>query len=120
MGTFLLILLLVLIYFMVAPVMRVWRKVRDFQDEFNSAMNNTGSASQQQQQQGGRSRNVSDEQREMIERYRRYTQAHAENVDFEELDGPMQEEPQQESMSNNSRPSSYQEEEISDAEFEEV
>jgi ABC-type multidrug transport system fused ATPase/permease subunit len=111
MGTFLLILLLVVIYFIAAPIIKVWRKVRQFQDQYNRTMEGQD-ASQQ-------SYETKTEEEELKERYRRYTKSEAQNVDFEELDGPMQQEssPNQASQSTGNR---YQEEAISDAEFEEI
>ena len=53
-----------------------------------------------------------------MERYRRYSDATAENVDFEELEGHITE---SDDISLNNGPTTrYQEEEVSDAEFEEI
>ena len=111
---FWLILLLILLYFIAAPIIRVWRKVRSFQDEYNKAMNEQGNY-----QTSSKNEAKTNEQREMVERYHRYSDETAENVDFEELDGPMTEEPQ---LAEDTPPSSsrYQEEPITDAEFEEI
>jgi hypothetical protein len=108
------ILFLILLYFIVAPVFRVWRKMRQFKDEYEQAMNRQGSY-----QPGNRNDQRTDEQREMVERYRRYSEENAENVDFEELDGPMSEESQHGS-DNQSNSTKYQEEPVSDAEYEEI
>ena len=116
MGTFLFILLLVILYFVLSPIVRVWRKVRRFQDEYNRNMSgNTYGGSPQQD--APRS-----EEEELIEKYRRYSPENAQSVDFEELDGPM---PQQESHQETSQQSTtsstrYQEEAVSDAEYEEI
>lgn len=107
------ILLLILLYFIAAPIYRVWRKMRQFRDEYERAMKQQGSY-QPEQHDGRRG----DEQREMVERYRRYSDENAENVDFEELDGPMTEEIP--THDNQHTSSTYQEEPISDAEFEEI
>ena len=58
------------------------------------------------------------EEEELIEKYRRYSQENAQSVDFEELDGPMpQQETSQQSTTSSTR---YQEEAVSDAEYEEI
>ena len=109
MGSFLLILFILFLIWIASPIFRVWRKVRQFQDEYKRTMNQT------QQQQPS---DAQPQEKTMAERYRRYSDSTAENVDFEELEGKMEEpveaEPQQE------RSSRYQEETISDAEFEEI
>ena len=56
--------------------------------------------------------------KKLIEKYRRYSQENAQSVDFEELDGPMpQQETSQQSTTSSTR---YQEEAVSDAEYEEI
>ena len=108
------ILFLILIYFIGAPIFRVWRKMRRFREEYERAMEQQGTY-QPEQPNGGRTQ----EQRERLERYHQYSEENAENVDFEELDGPMSQEPQ--SADNQSSSSTqYQEEPVSDAEFEEI
>lgn len=114
MSTFLLILLLVLLYFVLSPIVRVWRKVRQFQDEYQRTM--SGGYDNTQQQDKPKS-----EEEELIEKYRRYSQETAQNVEFEELEGPMpQEEPKQDTSQQNSSSTRYQDETISDVEFEEI
>ena len=108
---FWLILLLILLYFIAAPIIRVWRKVRQFQNEFNRNMNGGG-----QNQNAGQPNAT---QRDMAERYRRYSDATAENVEFEELEGPVEQEPEELTQSD-STTSSYQEEIVSDVEFEDI
>jgi hypothetical protein len=111
MGSFLLILFILILIWIASPIIRVWRKVRQFQDEYTRTMN-------QSQQQGGSGTQQQEQGKSMAERYRKYSDTTAENVDFEELEGAMEEtvdsEPQQGPSSR------YQEEEISDAEFEEL
>lgn len=108
------ILFLILLYFIAAPIYRVWRKMRQFRDEYEQAMKQQGNY-----QPGQTSDTRTDEQREMVERYRRYSEENAENVDYEELEGRMEE--KVENTSTQQEPSSkYQEEAISDAEYEEI
>lgn len=106
---FWLILLLILLYFLAAPIVRVWRKVRQFQDEYNRTMNGGQNTT-------GNSANPA--QNEMAERYRRYSDATAENVEFEELEGHIESEPEVDIPPSNT--SSYQEEVVSDAEYEDI
>ena len=55
----------------------------------------------------------------MVERYRRYSEENAENVDYEELEGRIEQEPS--TPSTQQEPTSrYQEEIVSDAEYEEI
>ncbi|MBQ9585387.1 MAG: hypothetical protein IJR20_05235 [Muribaculaceae bacterium] len=108
------ILFLILLYFIAAPIFRVWRKMRRFRNEYEQAMNQQGNY-----QPGHASDTRTDEQREMVERYRRYSEENAENVDYEELEGRMEE--KADNTSAQQEPSSqYQEEAISDAEYEEI
>ena len=109
MGTFLLILFILIIIWIASPIIRVWRKVRQFQDEYRNTINQQ----QGQSQQGG----AQQQKEDMAERYRRYSEANAENVDFEELEGKMEDTPDEPQHGPSSR---YQEEEISDAEFEDI
>jgi len=115
---FWLILLLILIYFIAAPIFKVWRKVRKFQDQYYKTMNGD-----QDSESGGTSTgsNRTAKEREMVERYRRYIDETAQNVDYEELDGRMSSEsPQEQNAQQEPSTTKYQEEVISDVEFEEV
>ena len=67
---------------------------------------------QTQQQNPNQSQEGKDET--MAEKYRKYS----ENVDFEELDGPMEDTP--DTNPGTEQSTRYQEEAISDAEFEEI
>lgn len=108
------ILFLILLYFIAAPIYRVWRKMRRFRDEYEQAMKQQGNY-----QPGHASDTRTDEQREMVERYRRYSEENAENVDYEELEGRIEQEPS--TPSTQQEPTSrYQEEIVSDAEYEEI
>ena len=104
------ILFLILLYFILSPIIRVWRKVHQFRDEYEQAMKQQGSY----QPSDGKTA----EEREMVERYRRYSEENAENVDFEELEGPMPNEQQEHEPPQST--SRYQEEEVSDAEYEDI
>ncbi len=110
MGPLLLILFILFLIWIATPIFKVWRKVRQFQDEYRNTMNQQ----QGQSQQGG----VQQQKEDMAERYRRYSEANAENVEFEELEGKMEDTPDDEPQQGPS--SRYQEEEISDAEFEDI
>lgn len=113
MGTFLLIILLIFLYFVLSPIVKVWRKVRQFQEEYRQTMSGGNGNAQQD--------STKSEEEEMIEKYRRYSQENAQNVEFEELDGPMpQEETQDDTAQQTYRSTRYQEETVSDAEFEEI
>lgn len=112
MGTFLLILLFVLLYIFIAPIVRVWRKVRQFQDQYTRTMSgsNTGTTA-------GNSDDYNNKE-DMAQKYRRYSSENGEYVDFEELEGTITESP---STHDADTPRSrYQEEAVSDAEFEEI
>lgn len=111
MGTFLLILFILILIWIASPIIRVWRKVRQFQDEYTRTMNQS-----QQQQNPNQSQDGQD--RSMAEKYRKYSDSTAENVDFEELDGPMEDTP--DTNPGYEQSTRYQEEAISDAEFEEI
>ena len=108
MGTFLLILFILFLIWIATPIFRVWRKVRRFQDEYNRTIYQQGQSQQNEEQQ---------RKEEMADRYRRYSEANAENVEFEELEGKMENTPSEPQQGPTSR---YQEEEISDAEYEEI
>lgn len=110
MGTFLLILFILIVIWIASPIIRVWRKVRQFQNEYTRTMNQT------QQQNPNQSQEGKDET--MAEKYRKYSDSTAENVDFEELDGPMEDTP--DTNPGNEHSTRYQEEAISDAEYEEI
>ena len=84
-------------------------------DQYKKAMNEQGNYQTSAQKKDGKT----DEQREMVERYRRYSDETAENVDFEEIDGPISED-QPLNDNDHSSATSYQEEPVSDAEFEEI
>ena len=111
MGTFLLILFILILIWIASPIIRVWRKVRQFQDEYARTMNQT-----QQQTTGGS--DSQPQEKTMADRYRKYSETTAENVDFEELDGPM--EPMPDTNPSNEQSSRYQDEVISDAEYEDI
>ena len=115
MSLFWLIVIGLLLYYIGAPIYRVWRKVRQFQDEYNRNMSGMGNNTTSQSQPSGED----DANREIMERYRRYSDATAENVEFEELDGHIDEEPLAEDPPANSS-TRYQQEEISDVEFEDI
>lgn len=108
---FFLLILLVLMLFIFSPVVKVWRAVRKFQSDYNNAMGNA------QQSNKTTDNKTSDAK----ERYRRYSSETGEYVNYEELEGRPKEtiEPETgtESTSNSSR---YQEEIVSDAEFEDI
>lgn len=113
MSLFWLIVIIFLVW-IATPIFKVWRKVRRFQDEYARTMNGGG----QQGPAPGPGKQRTEEQQEKVERYRRYSDATAENVDFEELDGQLDD---SQSTSPNDGPTTrYQEEEVSDAEFEEI
>ncbi len=115
MSLFWLIVIGLLLYYIAAPIFRVWRKVRQFQDEYRRTMSGMGDSTTSQGQQPQQD----DANQDMMERYRRYSDATAENVEFEELEGHIDEEPPTPEPPL-SEPTRYQQEEISDAEFEEI
>lgn len=111
MGLFWLILFILILIWIASPIIRVWRKVRQFQDEYTRTMNQT-----QQQSPGGAGEDP--QEKSMADRYRKYSETTAENVDFEELEGKMEE--TVDSNVGQERTTRYQEEAISDAEYEEI
>ena len=111
MGLFWLILFILILIWIASPIIRVWRKVRQFQDEYTRTMNQT-------QQQSSGSVNDEPQEKSMADRYRKYSETTAENVDFEELEGKMEE--TADSNVGRERTTRYQEEVISDAEYEEI
>ena len=111
MGLFWLILFILILIWIASPIIRVWRKVRQFQDEYTRTMNQT-------QQQSSGSVNDEPQEKSMADRYRKYSETTAENVDFEELEGKM--EKTADSNVGQERTTRYQEEVISDAEYEEI
>lgn len=113
MSLFWLIIIIILVW-IATPIIKVWRKVRRFQDEYTRTMNSGG----QQGPSAPQGRQRSEEQQEIVERYRRYSDATAENVDFEELEGHITE--SDDTSLNNGPTTRYQEEDVSDAEFEEI
>lgn len=109
-----LIVILLLLLLLFSPVIRVWRAVRKFQKDYDNAMNQTS-----QQNQGGTKKN--DEQNDLKERYRRYSDETGEYVSFEEMEGrPEDTTPSSEQQASTSNSSKYQEEIVSDAEFEDI
>jgi hypothetical protein len=111
MGLFWLILFILILIWIASPIIRVWRKVRQFQDEYTRTMNQT-----QHQSPGGAGEDP--QEKSMADRYRKYSETTAENVDFEELEGKMEE--TVDSNVGQERTTRYQEEVISDAEYEEI
>lgn len=105
-----LIIIILLLLFLLSPVIKVWRAVRKFQNEYNRAVD--------QARQNQEAAQKDDEKNELKERYRRYTDETGEDVNFEEMEGRLEEtiEPQPSSGSS----SKYQDEIVSDAEFEEI
>lgn len=105
-----LIIILILLLFLLSPVIKVWRAVRKFQNEYNRTMD--------QARQNQADAQKEDEQNELKERYRRYTDETGEYVSFEEVEGRPEESTEQQQPKGNS--SKYQDEIVSDAEFEEI
>lgn len=109
-----LIVILLLLLLLFSPVIRVWRAVRKFQKDYDNAMNQAS-----QQNQGGTQKN--DEQNDLKERYRRYSDETGEYVSFEEMEGrPEDTTPSSEQQASTGNSSKYQEEIVSDAEFEDI
>lgn len=113
MWIFLIIVLILLLLFF-SPVIKVWRAVRKFQNEYNHAMD------QARQNQAGAQEK--DEKNELKERYRRYSDETGEYVSFEEVEGQPYDTTEQ---NTNQQPprggnSKYQDEIVSDAEFEDI
>ena len=108
---FFLLILLAFLLIIFSPVVKVWRAVRKFQSDYNNTMGNA-------QQNDNKADNKTSD---VKERYRRYSSETGEYVNYEEIEGRPQEtiEPEHstESTSSSSR---YQEEIVSDAEFEDI
>ncbi len=113
MSLFWIIILLILVW-IATPIIKVWRKVRKFQNDYMRNAQQQGSTGQRQSY----STEPQEEEMSMADRYRKYSDSMAENVEFEELEGPMQE-PQKPSPDNGPT-TRYQQEAVSDAEFEEI
>ena len=111
MGLFWLILFILILIWIASPIIRVWRKVRQFQDEYTRTMNQT-------QQQTTGDTDSQPQEKTMADRYRKYSETTAENVDFEELEGKMEE--SADDKVGQERTTRYQEEVISDAEYEDI
>ncbi|MBR5030888.1 MAG: hypothetical protein IKX63_07305 [Muribaculaceae bacterium] len=112
---FFLLILLILALFFFSPAVRVWRAVRKFQNDYNQAMEDA--------QQKANEANTTSSTNEMKERYRRYTTENGEYVNYEELEGRPQQHDETEnapSGASSSAGSKYQEEIVSDAEFEDI
>ncbi len=107
-----LIIILLLLLFLFSPVIKVWRAVRKFQNDYNRAMD------QANQNQADSQKN--DEKNEIKERYRRYSDETGEYVSFEEMEGRPDDNEHNETQSTNGTSSKYQDEIVSDAEFEEI
>ena len=90
----------------------VFRAVRKFQDEYNRTMD------QARQNQEAAQKN--DEQKDLKERYRRYSDETGEYVSFEEMEGRPNDNETTEPQSSSSTSSKYQDEVVSDAEFEDI
>lgn len=114
MWIFWLILLLFALFFF-SPAVKVWRAVRKFQDDYNKTMGDA--------QQKANNANNTSSANEMKERYHRYTSENGEYVNYEELEGRPQQPDETEnapSGASSSAGSKYQEEIVSDAEFEDI
>ncbi len=107
-----LIIILLLLFFLFSPVIKVWRAVRKFQDEYNRTMN--------QARQNQETAQKNDEQNDLKERYRRYSDETGEYVSFEEMEGRPNDNETTEPQPSSSTSSKYQDEPVSDAEFEEI
>ncbi len=110
MWIFLIIFLLLMLFF--SPVIKVWRAVRKFQNEYDSAMN--------QARQNQSNAQKTDEQNDLKERYRRYSDETGEYVSFEEVEGRPSDNESTQSQPSSDTSSKYQDEVVSDAEFEEI
>lgn len=107
------VIILLLLFFLLSPAIKVWRAVRKFQNDYNQAMNQASNKQQASPQ--------DDEKDEIKERYRRYSDETGEYVSFEEVEGrPEPQHPGQEHHTASSSNSKYQDEIVSDAEFEEI
>lgn len=107
-----LILILILLFFLLSPVIKVWRAVRKFQNEYNRTMD--------QAKQNQHKAQKEDEQNELKERYRRYSDETGEYVSFEEVEGRPETSTSSEQQPSSDGSSKYQDEIVSDAEFEEI
>ena len=113
MPLFWIIILLILIW-IATPIIKVWRKVRKFQNDYMRNAQQQGSTGQRQSY----STEPQEEEMSMADRYRKYSDSMAENVEFEELEGKIQEPA---STTRDEQPTTrYQQEAVSDAEFEEI
>lgn len=109
-----LVVILLILFLLFSPVIKVWRSVRKFQKDYESAMNKA-------RQQNGGAKQQDDANREFKERYRRYSDETGEYVSFEEMEGkPEAEKETNTQQTSSSSSSKYQEEMVSDAEFEEI
>ena len=108
-----LVLILILLFLFFSPVFKVWRAVRKFQDEYNSNMDNAT-----RQNQGSTPKD--NEQEELKERYRRYSDETGEYVSFEDVEGRPNDNESHEPQPSSGTSSKYQDEPVSDAEFEEI
>ena len=109
-----LVVILLILFLLFSPVIKVWRSVRKFQKDYESAMNKA-------RQQNGGAQQQDDSNREFKERYRRYSDETGEYVSFEEMEGkPEAEKETNTKQTSSSSSSKYQEEMVSDAAFEEI
>lgn len=107
------IIILLLLIFLVSPIFKVWRTVRKFQDDYNRAVDEAKQRQKEEQQ--------NNEQNDLKERYRRYTNETGEYVSFEEMKGrPESSNETSEQQPSNGSNSKYQDEIVSDAEFEDI
>lgn len=106
-----LFIILILLFFLLSPVFKVWRAVRKFQDEYNRTMD--------QARQNQEAAQKDDEKNDIKERYRRYSDETSEYVSFEEMEGRPNDNENTEPQPSNTT-SKYQDEVVSDAEFEEI
>lgn len=107
-----LIIILLLLLFLFSPVIKVWRAVRKFQNDYNRAMDQANQNQADSQK--------DDEKNEIKERYRRYSDETGEYVSFEEMEGRLDDNDNNETQPTNDTSSKYQDEIVSDAEFEEI
>lgn len=107
-----LIIILLLLLFLFSPVIKVWRAVRKFQNDYNRAMDQANQNQADSQK--------DDEKNEIKERYRRYSDETGEYVSFEEMEGRLDDNDNNETQPTNGTSSKYQDEIVSDAEFEEI
>ncbi|MBR5639618.1 MAG: hypothetical protein IKW83_07635 [Muribaculaceae bacterium] len=108
------IIILILLLFLLSPVIKVWRAVRKFQNEYNRTMD-------QARKNQGETTQEDDEKNDLKARYRRYSDETGEYVNFEEMEGrpeTITQDSEQQTTTGSS--SKYQDEIVSDAEFEEI